>query len=47
MCCLTDLDGEEFEWLQAAASNSAFSNLADPAEDIYSLADGKPFEDRA
>jgi len=47
MCCLTDLGSEEFEWLQAAASNSAFSDLADSAEDIYSLADGKPFDDQA
>lgn len=34
----------EVEWLQAAASSSAFDSLADEAEDIYSLSDGKPFD---
>lgn len=46
-----DLDGEipdeidEQEWLQAAASNPVFDFLKDPEEDIYTLADGKPFND--
>jgi hypothetical protein len=31
----------EQEWLHAAAANSAFEFLADPDEDVYSLADGK------
>lgn len=37
----------EAEWLRAAASNPAFADLAAPEEDIYSLADGKPFHDEA
>ena len=40
-----DADISEHEWLRAAASNPAFGFLADPAEDIYTLADGKPFDD--
>jgi hypothetical protein len=37
---------DEAEWLQAAARNPAFAFLNDPEEDIYSLADGKPFHDK-
>jgi len=37
----------EDEWLYAAARNPAFSFLKDPTEDIYSLTDGKPFDDQA
>jgi hypothetical protein len=40
----TDLD--EQEWLQVAAINPAFDFLKDPEEDIYTLADGKPFHDQ-
>jgi hypothetical protein len=40
----TDMD--EKEWLQAAASNPAFDFLQEPEEDIYTLADGKPFHDQ-
>jgi hypothetical protein len=40
----TDID--EQEWLRAAASNSAFDFLKDPSEDIYTLSDGKPFNDQ-
>ena len=36
-------DIEETEWLQTAAKNPAFDFLSDPAEDIYSPSDGKPF----
>ncbi len=36
---------DEQEWLQAAASNPVFDFLKDPEEDIYTLADGKPFND--
>jgi hypothetical protein len=32
------------EWLAAAARSSAFDFLNDPAEDIYSLEDGTPFD---
>ena len=34
----------EAEWLRAAAGGSAFDFLADDQEDIYTLADGKPFD---
>ena len=34
------------EWLQAASTNSAFSYLDDPVEDIYSIDDGKSFNDK-
>ena len=40
-------DADESEWLAAAARNPAFKYLHDPSEDIYSLADGKPFDDKA
>ena len=36
---------DEADWLRAAAHNPAFESLNDPEEDIYSLADGKPFHD--
>ena len=35
----------EKEWLHAAATDPAFDFLKDPAEDIYTLADGRPFVD--
>lgn len=38
--------GDEVQWLKAAANSSAFDFLNDPAEDIYSLSDGKPFYDQ-
>jgi hypothetical protein len=46
---LYPLNGEhdEAEWLRAAANSPAFADLANPEEDIYSLADGKPFDDKA
>ena len=40
----TDID--EKEWLRMAASNPAFDFLKEPEEDIYTLADGKPFHDQ-
>jgi hypothetical protein len=39
-----DVDSEE-NWLRAAATSSAFAFLADPAEDVYTTADGEPFRD--
>lgn len=36
----------EPEWLHAAATNPAFSFLKDAAEDIYTLSDGRPFDDK-
>ncbi len=38
---------DETEWLRAAASNPAFTDLAAPEEDIYSVTDGIPFDDEA
>lgn len=37
---------DETEWLKAASINPAFDFLKDPAEDIYALEDGKPFNDK-
>ena len=37
---------EEGEWLYAAATNPAFDFLKDPAEDIYTIKDRKPFHDQ-
>lgn len=42
-----NVDPGEAERLRAAARNPAFDFLNDPEEDIYSLADGKPFHDEA
>jgi hypothetical protein len=36
-------DPDESEWLRYAAANPAFDFLEDPAEDIYSPTDGKPY----
>jgi len=40
-----EADIDEREWLRAAATNPALDFLKNPAEDIYTLADGKPFYD--
>jgi len=40
-----DSDIDEKEWVHAASTNPAFEFLKDREEDIYSLADGKPFHD--
>jgi len=37
---------QEEEWLRAAAANPAFDFLREPQEDIYTLADGRPFNDQ-
>ncbi len=44
---LSTLDDEidEISWLRAASQNPAFTFLSDPAEDIYSVMDGEPFND--
>lgn len=31
-------------WLHAAATGDVFDFLADPAEDIYTMKDGEPFD---
>jgi hypothetical protein len=41
-----DDEWDENEWLQAAARNPALNFLKDPAEDIYTVDDGKPFNDQ-
>jgi hypothetical protein len=40
-------DGEmdEQSWMRYAAANPAFDLLKEPAENIYSANDGKPFHD--
>ncbi len=38
---------EESEWLRAAARNPAFAHLKDAAKDLYTVTDGKPFNDPA
>jgi hypothetical protein len=40
-------DLDEMMWLKAASVNPAFESLNDPKEDIYSLLDGKPYDDEA
>ncbi|HKZ56659.1 MAG TPA: hypothetical protein VJ024_03050 [Thermodesulfovibrionales bacterium] len=37
---------DEKEWLRAASANPAFDFLKGKEEDIYTLADGKPFHDQ-
>jgi hypothetical protein len=41
-----DGDLNERLWLEAARTNPAFEFLTDPSEDIYTVADGKPFSDQ-
>lgn len=41
-----EADINEREWLRAVAANPAFDFLKDPEEDIYTLADGRPFGDQ-
>ena len=36
---------DETEWLHAGTNSPAFKFLRESAEDIYSLNDGKPFDD--
>jgi hypothetical protein len=36
---------DERAWLRAAAAGGGFEFLDDPAEDVYTPADGKPFND--
>jgi len=38
-------DLNEIGWLRAAAANPAFDFLKDPEEDVYTLSDGRPFDD--
>lgn len=42
---LKKVESEEYEWLKIVARNSTFDFIKDTEEDIYTLADGKPFHD--
>ncbi len=39
-------EDNEQEWLGLAAKNPAFEFLKEPEEDVYTLGDGKPFDDQ-
>jgi len=39
-------EDSEQEWRQLAVKNPAFDFLKEPEEDIYTPADGKPFDDQ-
>ena len=41
-----DGDVEETEWLRAGSANPALAFLNAPEEDVYTLADGRPFHDK-
>lgn len=41
-----EADIDEKEWLRLGSVNSAFDFLNAPEEDIYTLADGRPFYDK-
>ena len=41
-----EADIDEKEWLRAGSVNPAFDFLRTPEEDIYTLADGRPFHDQ-
>jgi len=38
-----DAEIDEMDWLRSASNNPAFDFLKEPEEDIYTLADGRPF----
>ncbi len=42
-----DEEIDEEAWLQAGTRNPAFDYLREPAEDIYSPTDGRPFDGQA
>lgn len=41
-----EAEWEQGEWLYAAARSPAFEYLREPQEDIYTLEDGQPFNDK-
>ena len=41
-----DVDEDEKLWLNVASSSPAFDFLKDPEENIYSIKDGEPFNDK-
>ena len=40
------IDEDEKLWLNAVSSNPAFDFLKEPEENIYSIKDGEPFNDK-
>ena len=40
-------ENEETDWLSTVSVNPAFDFLNDEQEDIYTVNDGKPFNDKA
>lgn len=40
-----DEEPSEQEWLHAAGQGGAFDSLDHPEEDLYTLRDGRPFDD--
>ena len=38
-------DPKEDEWLRTVTKNPVFNFLKEPAEDIYKVSDGSPFQD--
>ncbi|HGJ67617.1 TPA: hypothetical protein ENS27_19830 [bacterium] len=40
-----DSEIDELDWLRSASVNPAFDFLKDPKEDIYTINDGRPFND--
>jgi hypothetical protein len=43
---LEEADIDEIAWLRAAGSSPALDFLKEPEEEIYTLADGRPFHDQ-
>ena len=41
-----EIELAEEEWLRGAAGSPAFDFLKAPEEDLYTVADGKPFHDQ-
>ena len=41
-----EADIDERNWPKAADANPAFESLKDPKEDVFTVADGKPFDDK-
>ena len=42
----SDEEDEEKLWMNAVSSNPAFDFLNEPSENIYTLNDGEPFNDK-
>ena len=42
----SEINEDEKLWLNAVSSNPAFDFLKEPEENIYSIKDGEPFDDK-